>query len=155
MITIQLSSPAPADINKRQLSLVSKELAKIRPQIQGVINVQFVNEADSRKYNKRYAGNDYPTDVLSFSYNELKLEQKTNIELSTDELGDIVICTPIARQQASEHNIELQAELLLLLVHGCLHILDLDHSKNNDKTGFANYQNAIMKALNLPAREYF
>jgi len=121
-------------------------------QLDGVIAVKFVDRGESRDYNQRFAQQDYATDVLSFAYNEVESSPVTE-----NALGDIVICTPIAAEQAQQYGIPLRAEITLLLVHGILHIAGFDHQHQESaaKTSFAQIQNAIMEELGLPAREYF
>lgn len=46
------------------------------------------------------------------------------------ELGDIVISLDRAKAQAVEHRVTLLQELDLLLAHGLLHLLGLDHERS-------------------------
>ena len=85
--------------------------------IRGSVTIAFVSRQAIQKLNRRYRGQDRPTDVLSF-----------NLADSYDnELGDIVICWPILKQQAKEHGNSLTAELQLLVTHGTLHLAGFDH----------------------------
>ena len=61
--------------------------------------------------NAGYRGKDAPTDVLSFAQNDL------------DILGDIVISLPAAARQAEAAQWPLESEIVLLAVHGLLHLL--------------------------------
>jgi probable rRNA maturation factor len=42
-------------------------------------------------------------------------------------LGDVVICPAVAARNAPEHAGTYDNELALLLVHGILHLLGMDH----------------------------
>ncbi|MEK7281399.1 MAG: rRNA maturation RNase YbeY, partial [Chloroflexota bacterium] len=42
-------------------------------------------------------------------------------------LGEVVISYPTAVRQASEHYHSVQQELVILIVHGILHLLGYDH----------------------------
>ena len=42
-------------------------------------------------------------------------------------LGDVVICPAVAARNATEHEVSLEDELALLVVHGLLHLLGMDH----------------------------
>ncbi len=44
--------------------------------------------------------------------------------------GDILICWTQAEKQARENNHSLQKELLLLMIHGLLHLQGHDHEKD-------------------------
>ena len=45
-------------------------------------------------------------------------------------LGDVVICPSVAAVNAAEHEVTLEDEVALLVVHGLLHLLGLDHEKD-------------------------
>ena len=42
-------------------------------------------------------------------------------------LGDVVICPSVAARNAVEHEVSLEDEVALLVVHGLLHLLGMDH----------------------------
>jgi probable rRNA maturation factor len=44
-------------------------------------------------------------------------------------LGDVVICPAVAARYAAEHSRSTEDELALLVVHGILHILGMDHQE--------------------------
>ena len=75
--------------------------------------------------NEAHRGKQGPTDVLSFT-----IDDGEAVEGSAGSvvlLGDIVICPAVAAANAREHEVSLEAELELLVVHGCLHLLGWDH----------------------------
>ena len=93
-------------------------------EIEGEIVIKMGDKAESRALNFQYLQKDYPTDVLSFPYNE-------DLPDEGFYLGDIFICYPIAREQAEENNIPLEQELLTLMVHGILHLTGYDHERDS------------------------
>jgi probable rRNA maturation factor len=102
-----------------KLEAIAKEL-NINPA--GTIVIKLGDREESKNLNLQYLEKDYPTDVLSFPFNE---------ELPDGlYIGDIFICYPIAEIQAKENNVSLQEELFRLMVHGILHLLDYDHEKD-------------------------
>ena len=44
-------------------------------------------------------------------------------------LGDVVVCPAVAARQAPEHAGSYDDELALLVVHGVLHVLGMDHAE--------------------------
>ena len=42
-------------------------------------------------------------------------------------LGDVVICPAVAATNAVEHGVIFDDEIALLVVHGLLHLLGMDH----------------------------
>ncbi len=60
-----------------------------------------------------------PTDVISFGLGRQGRRGPV--------VGDIYICTEIARANAKRQGVSSQEELLRLVVHGTLHTLGYDH----------------------------
>jgi probable rRNA maturation factor len=108
------------------------------------IGLSFVDTKTIQELNDKYAGNNYPTDVLSFEYNDSSQESN----------GDIVVCTKIAESQAKENNISIEAELSLLVAHGILHILGYDHQDEKQAASLDAMQGDIMKKLNYEYRDF-
>lgn len=91
-----------------------------------------------KELNQQYRGLDQPTDVLSFSSNDLDLESGHTI------LGDIVISYPRAEKQAFDANHTVNKEVQLLIIHGVLHLLGYDHSNESEKAVMWDIQNRLM-----------
>lgn len=90
------------------------------------LSILFVSAAHMKLLNKRFAGNDYATDVLAFPM----MEDDEEAELL---LGDVVICPEAAQENARKLGHGLVPELETLLVHGTLHLLGYDHQNADDK----------------------
>jgi probable rRNA maturation factor len=86
------------------------------------VTVMLVGVRAMRGLNRRWRGQDRPTDVLSFSQ-----RKGEGGALHPEVLGDIVICVPVARRQAREAGHCLAAELDRLAVHGLLHLAGHEH----------------------------
>jgi probable rRNA maturation factor len=109
------------------------------------LSVLYVGEADIADLNEQYMGKPGPTDVLAFPLDghEVTAVVDAGAPRGPDRapldpgdlpllLGDVVICPAIAAQQAPEHAGTLDDELALLLVHGTLHVLGLDHATDDE-----------------------
>jgi len=59
-------------------------------------------------------------------------------------LGDIVICPAVAVAQAPDHAGSADDEVALLLVHGVLHLLGLDHAEPDDATVMQAWERALL-----------
>ena len=77
-----------------------------------------------RELNMTYRGVDSTTDVLSFPQYESYREFPRDGEFP---IGDIVINPHRAQEQAKDTGHSLKKELRVLLVHGLVHLLGLDH----------------------------
>ena len=87
----------------------------------------FTDDAEMRRLNRMYAGNDYATDVLSFP-NEEAGPPFAMRAAGKRYLGDIAIALPTAERQAQQAGHSLYAEIDLLLTHGLLHLLGYYHA---------------------------
>lgn len=114
-----------------KLEAIAREL-KMDPS--GDIVIKLGDREESRNLNLRYLEKDYPTDVLSFPFNE-QLPDGLYI-------GDIFICYPVAQEQAKENCVTLEEELFRLMVHGLLHLLGYDHE--TDAGGMLELQEQLM-----------
>ena len=89
------------------------------------LSVLFVTAGHIRRLNKRFAGNDYATDVLAFPMMDEDDE--------TFLLGDVVVCPEVAEKNAHKLGHGVGKEIDTLLVHGTLHLLGYDHQGVDDK----------------------
>lgn len=93
--------------------------------MKGDITIKLSDIEESRELNLKYRKKDYPTDVLSFPLNE-KFPDSFYI-------GDILICFPVAKEQAEVNNISINRELFTLICHGILHLAGYDHETDSGK----------------------
>ena len=125
------------------------------------LTVLFVDEGAIGSLNQRFLGRTGPTDVLAFPIEDGEdltgplappgspLFAGTGpgrrpAGLPGDEddvltggdvpllLGDVVICPEVAHRNAPEHTGSYDDEIALLVVHGILHLLGLDHDDERE-----------------------
>lgn len=102
----------------------------------GELSIALVGDQDMQRLNRDYRGLNETTDVLSFPLGE-------------DDLGEVIISWPRAREQAREFGHSLNRELGFLLVHGILHLLGYDHQKKEDREVMRNKEEEILSRLEL------
>ena len=78
--------------------------------------------------NREYRHKDKPTDVLAFAMMEGEIGGH-----APGVLGDVVISLDTAARQAREHARSLEDEVTMLLAHGLLHLLGLDHRDRTEE----------------------
>jgi probable rRNA maturation factor len=61
-------------------------------------------------------------------------------------LGDVVLCPPVAADQAASAGHSLEAELHLLCTHGILHLLGYDHGEPDDEREMFTLQAELVGA---------
>jgi len=84
-----------------------------------------------------------PTDVMSFPMDELRpgSEGATSLE---GVLGDVVVCPQVAAAQAAGAGHTPAEEMLLLVVHGILHLLGFDHAEPEDEKDMFDRQRTLL-----------
>ncbi len=96
------------------------------------------SEAEMRRLNRDFRRQDCATDVLSFP------SKKT-----LGFLGDIAISFQHAQRQAAEYGHAVGQEIEILMLHGVLHLLGMDHEK--DRGQMARAENKWRASFGLPA----
>ncbi len=84
-----------------------------------------------RSLNAEFRGVDAPTDILSFPADPLPEE----IEGEAPYLGDLIIAYPYTLHEAAEAGHDIADELVLLVIHGTLHLLGYDHDNEEHQDG--------------------
>ena len=107
------------------------------------IGVMLTSNNEVKKYNLRYRGIRSPTNILSFSQEEVNIFPG----LIPKYLGDLVLGYQIIMKESFEQNKLLTAHLAHLLVHGVLHLLGYDHAKNNEASLMEKKETEILKIL--------
>lgn len=113
------------------------------------LSIVITDSEQVQQLNQEYRGVDAPTDVLSFE-NTPDPDFPDFDDPGGDYLGDIIIAFPIAQTQAAAAGHNTQAEIMLLTVHGLLHLLGFDHDSPERKEHMWQIQQQIMAGLGLP-----
>lgn len=92
------------------------------------VSILLTDDATVHALNRQYRDQDKPTDVLSFSQRDRSPDEPLLHAANAELLGDVVISVNMAERQALQHNVSLDGELALLVVHGILHLLGYDDS---------------------------
>lgn len=104
------------------------------------ITIRVVNTDESQALNKRYRGQDKPTNVLSFPSQLPAL-------VGESYLGDIVICAKIVEKEALAQNRDIEAQWAHMLVHGILHLHGYDHSEDADAQKMEALEGKLLATL--------
>lgn len=95
-----------------------------------VLSITFLGRAAMEDLNRRWTGRPGPTDVLAFALREP----------GGGLVGDVYICSWVARREAAERGIPVRQELKRLIVHGVLHVLGYDHPEGPDRVRSAMWR---------------
>ena len=114
------------------------------------ISVTFVSLEEIHELNREYRQVDSPTDVLSFpQFDDLdELPEEGEIML-----GDVVICSDRAKEQAEEFGHSFEREIIYLFVHSVLHLLGYDHMDEDEKRIMRRREEEVMERIGLKREE--
>ena len=95
------------------------------------------SDLELRRLNHEFRKQDCATDVLSFPSRQ-----------TLGFLGDVAISFQHARRQAAEYGHAVDQELDILMLHGVLHLLGMDHEKDHGQ--MARAENKWRVRFGLP-----
>ena len=97
----------------------------------GEITLRIVGEREGRRLNRTYRKKNRATNVLTFN------------------TGDVVLCHPVIRREASAQGKSVAAHYAHLVVHGCLHLRGYDHEKKRDAARMEAREIAILRRAGI------
>jgi probable rRNA maturation factor len=142
MVNVQFAEDIVSPLAEEQIQLAVEEAlrqAGATPEVD--LAVVLTDDRELHRLNRDYLGIDAPTDVLSFPAGFVDPDSNQTY------LGDILISLERARQQAEVSQHAVQQELLLLIVHGVLHLLGYDHAEKEEKERMWSLQEKIIAHL--------
>jgi len=89
----------------------------------GELEIAIVSEAEMRRQHARWMDDDSTTDVLTF-------DLRDTAEAGLVD-GQLLVCSAVAKRRARSRRSDWRGELLLYVVHGCLHLCGFD-DRNED-----------------------
>lgn len=105
--------------------------------------VRFVDEASMSRLHEQWMDLPGPTDVMSFPMDELR-PGRGDRDLALGTLGDVVVCPSVAEAQAAAAGHAADDEMLLLVVHGMLHLLGFDHGDPAEEREMFDLQRSLL-----------
>jgi rRNA maturation RNase YbeY len=90
---------------------------------QAELSVALVGDKEIKPLNAKYRLKKQTTDVLSFPVADQPIAPAIL-------LGDVIISVEQARRQARQRKKTLKSEMVMLLIHGVLHLLGYDHERS-------------------------
>ena len=117
------------------------------------IELTLTGDVEMERLNFDHMGERGPTDVLSFPLHEWSLDGDQLSHLSDDDgvsppgpllLGDVVIDLDQALRQAAEGDWGITEELVLLAIHGTLHLLGHDHAEIDEEERMRGLEHQVL-----------
>lgn len=125
------------------MALKEEKLNKINTHV----SISSVSRSEIRKFNNEYRNVDKETDVLSFPI--FSKEELENNKLSNIDIGDILICIDVVKNQAIEYETGIKREMLYMITHGVCHLLGYDHITEEDKVKMRAKEERILSYVGV------
>lgn len=115
------------------------------------LHLAFVDVGAMTALNAEHMGVEAPTDVLSFPLDAAP-------DPVTDGpgprlLGDVVVCPAVAaRQSGAGEGAAYDAEIALLVVHGVLHVLGMDHAEPDETAAMVARERLHLASIGVERR---
>ena len=117
------------------------------------VSISIVEEDEIKEINNEHRGIDRVTDVLSFPVVNLidgsYKEDAGDFYEGRLILGDVVLCSKRAEQQAEEFGHSIEREMSYLTCHSILHLIGYDHEDEAEREVMRKKEEDVMEILNL------
>ena len=100
------------------------------------LNILFVNETRMAKINLEHLRHEGATDIITFDYTTPTLLH-----------GDLIICPPVASENAARYRVSLGHEIARNIIHGVLHLLGYDDSELIVRKKMKRAENRLLQKL--------
>lgn len=142
MLEIQVADEQQHPIDAERLAEGARRVLSANGITDGEVSIAVVDDARMHELNRQYLCHDYPTDVLSFL-----------LEHEGDRLeGEVIVSADYAAREAKSFGWSLEDELLLYVVHGCLHLVGHDDQTPAAKAAMRLEEQRFLKTFGLEPR---
>ncbi|MBC9956901.1 rRNA maturation RNase YbeY [Yimella sp. cx-51] len=143
-MSIDLANETDVEVDLDELhECAAWVMQEMRVHPEADLTVTIIDEAAMEVLHVKWMDLPGPTDVMSFPMDELR-PGRDDVEPEEGILGDIVLCPTVAARQASEAGHTTAEELLLLTVHGILHLLGFDHAEPDERKEMFDLQRTLL-----------
>ncbi len=103
------------------------------------INIAVVDDAQIHETNRQFLQHDYPTDVITFPWDEAASPLE----------GDIMVSAETAKRVADQYGWSPDEELLLYVIHGALHLAGYDDHCDEDQAAMRERETHYLNELDI------
>jgi probable rRNA maturation factor len=100
---------------------------------EAVITFIYMDNDDIQELNNQFLEHNYPTDVITFSLEDNRID------------GEVYIGAQIAENQAQEYKVTIKNECIRLAIHGTLHLLGYEDDTEEKRSEMHQLENKYIK----------
>ncbi len=154
--------PLDADVARELIEDAVRETVRAALDVPDTeVELTLCADPEMERLNFDHMGERGPTDVLSFPLHEWQLDGARS-HLTDDDgvsppgpmlLGDVVIDLDQALRQAADGDWSVAEELVLLAIHGTLHLLGHDHADLEEEERMRTLEHQVLGVLHRRHRD--
>lgn len=152
LMSIEINNESAVPVDEAALMRVAGfALDQLHVHPDAELAMVLVDEGAMEQLHLQWMDEPGPTDVLSFPMDELRPGTEDAVT-PPGLLGDIVLCPQVAIAQAETAGHSPLDEMLMLTVHGVLHLLGFDHAEPDEEKEMFGLQGEILAAFAVDER---
>ena len=141
MIRVSVANPYELPLDYQGLKAAAKAVLEGEGVAEAKVTLAFVDNAHIHRLNKQFLNHDEPTDVITFPYSA---EGAKKLE------GEVVIGAELAKEYAADRGHDVGLELVLYVVHGCLHLCGYTDTDDRSAGEMRKKEREYLTKLGLP-----
>ncbi len=143
-IQLQIAPPWDQQVEQEPLLDAVQQALQAEGITEATLSLVIVGDDEMARLHETFSGEPGTTDVLTFPYEDDGVDEEME-----GYLGDVIVCYEQAARQSVEEGHPVQAELMLLAVHGTLHLLGYDDQSDEERSHMWERQRHILEGLGL------
>jgi probable rRNA maturation factor len=115
------------------------------------VSLVLTGDEEIHRLNREFLNHDYPTDVLSFPLSDDDSPSASAASQPRRVEGELIVSLDTARRVADREGWSLEAEVVLYVVHGLLHLCGYDDQTDVTRLMMRKREREILSALQCSA----
>ena len=142
LVTVEISDTQTSlRVDSQAITETVREVLRAEGRTHADISIALVDDATIHAVNRQHLQHDWPTDVITFS-----LSEPDDPTLA----AELVVSAEMAAHTAAASGTDPQAELILYIVHGLLHLCDYDDRADGDARAMRRREAETLARLGIP-----
>ena len=147
-VLITSQTAASPSISLHQLRQRAEKLLALCGRARSELSILLLDDPGMAQLNEQYRNKKGPTNVLAFA-----MQEGGGAHLPTELLGDVIISLDTAAREAVTDGVTLHQRVTILLIHGLLHLLGLDHERSRSEAeAMAEREKQLLNQLSAEER---